>query len=109
MSDEVTETGGLTRRDALRAGAGAAGGLAFASGLLGNALDAMAAPAVVGAGPYGPLGSPDANGLRLPAGFTSRVIARSTVDIGPRPYNFHILPDGMGAYKTDDGGFILTS
>lgn len=109
MSDEVTEPTGLTRRDALRAGAGAAGGLAFAGGLLGNALDAMAAPAVVGAGPYGPLGSPDGNGLRLPDGFTSKVIARSTVDIGPRPYNFHILPDGMGAYKTDDGGFILVS
>ena len=69
MSEDVTESG-LTRRDALRAGAGAAGGLALAGGLLGRAIDAMGAPAVIGEGPYGPLGSPDANGLRLPAGFT---------------------------------------
>ncbi|MCB0829850.1 MAG: DUF839 domain-containing protein [Solirubrobacterales bacterium] len=69
----------------------------------------MGAPAVIGEGPYGSLGSPDANGLRLPAGFSSRVIARSGEDIGPRPYEFHILPDGMGAFRTKDGGFILTS
>lgn len=109
MAEEMTEGSNLTRRDALRVGAGAAGGLAFAGGLLGRAIDAMGAPAVIGAGPYGPLGSPDANGLRLPAGFKSRVIARSGTDIGPRPYNFHILPDGMGSYKAEDGGFILTS
>lgn len=109
MAEEVTERNGLTRRDALRAGAGAAGGIAFAGGLLGRAIDAMGAPAVIGDGPYGPLGSPDANGIRLPAGFSSRVIARTGTDIGPRPYNFHILPDGMGTYKTSDGGFILVS
>ena len=109
MAEEVTETGGLTRRDALRAGAGAAGGFALAGGLLGRAIDAMGAPAVIGEGPYGPLGSPDSNGLRLPEGFSSRVIARSNTDIGPRPYKFHALPDGVGAYKTNDGGFILVS
>lgn len=69
----------------------------------------MGAPAVVGEGPYGALGAPDANGLRLPAGFSSRVIARSGVDIGPRPYKFHALPDGMGSFKAKDGGFVLTS
>ena len=109
MSEDVTEESGLTRRDAIRAGAGAAGGFALAGGLLGRAIDAMGAPAVIGEGPYGPLGAPDANGLRLPAGFSSRVIARSGQGIGPRPYTFHILPDGMGAYKAKDGGFILTS
>lgn len=109
MSEELSDGTGLTRRDALRVGAAGAGGLALAGGMLGRAIDAMGAPAVIGAGPYGPLGAPDANGVRLPAGFTSRVIARSGTDIGPRPYNFHILPDAMGSYKTDDGGFILTS
>lgn len=109
MTDQELEVTGVTRRDALRVGAGAAGGVALAGGLLGRALDAMAAPAVVGEGPYGPLQAPDANGIRLPKGFTSRVIARTGTDIGPRPYNFHYLPDGMGTYKTNDGGFILVS
>lgn len=103
------EQSGVTRRDALRAGAGVAGGAALAGGLLGRALDAMAAPAEAGESPYGPLQAPDANGIRLPQGFSSRVIAQSGTKIGPRPYEFHVLPDGMGTYKTDDGGFILVS
>ena len=48
MSVEKDETDGLTRRDALRVGAGAAGSLAFFGGLLGPALSTMAAPAVPG-------------------------------------------------------------
>lgn len=104
------EAGGdLTRRDLVRAGVGTAAGVAVSGGLLSRALEAMAAPAVPGIGPYGPLGSPDGNGVRLPEGFTSRVIARTGEQIGPRPYTFHTLPDGMGTYRTDDGGFILVS
>ncbi len=109
MSVEKDETDGLTRRDALRVGAGAAGSLAFFGGLLGPALSTMAAPAVPGDGPYGPLNPPDANGMMLPEGFTSKVIARTGTNIGPRNYEFHGLPDGMGTYRTKDGGFILVS
>lgn len=100
---------GLTRRDALRASAGAAGGLAFAGGFLGRALDAMAAPAVIGVGPYGPLNPPDANGIMLPNGFSSKIIARTDQLIGKSNYKFHGLPDGMGTFRTSDGGFILVS
>lgn len=100
---------GLTRRDALRAGAGVAGGIALGGGLLGRALESLASPAVVGPGPYGPLRRPDANGVRLPKGFSSKVVARVGQEIGPRPYRFHQLPDGMGTFRTGDRGFILTS
>lgn len=109
VAEEIAGTDGLTRREALRAGAGAAGGIALAGGLFGRAMDAMAAPAVVGVGPYGPLQGPDANGVRLPAGFTSRAIARTDVVVGSSGKAFHVLPDGMGTFKTGDGGFILTS
>lgn len=107
LTDE--DEGVITRRDLVRVGVGSAAGAAVAGGLLSRALEAMAAPAVPGTGPYGPLGSPDANGVRLPAGFTSREIARTGREIGPRPYKFHALPDGMGTYRTKDGGFILVS
>jgi len=83
--------------------------VAFFGGLLGPALSTMAAPAVVGVGPYGPLNPPDANGVMLPNGFTSRVIARTDQVIGKSKYKFHALPDGMGTYRTSDGGFILVS
>lgn len=109
MGGESSVRDGLTRRDALRAGFGAAGGVALAGGLLGRGLDAMAAPAVPGAGPYGPLRAPDANGMRLPDGFTSKEIARTGKPLGKSGKPFHILPDGMGTFKTGDGGFILVS
>lgn len=58
----------------------------------------------------GPLGEPDANGLRLPAGFTSRVVAVS----GQPPvlggdYLWHSFPDGGATYATPDGGWVYTS
>ncbi|MGW0986628.1 alkaline phosphatase PhoX [Streptomyces sp. NPDC002486] len=69
---------------------------------------AYAAPAQPGTGPYGPLGSPDANGIRLPAGFTSRVIARSGQRVGTTSYTWHNAPDG-GACYADGSGWIYVS
>lgn len=55
----------------------------------------------------GPLGEPDDNGLRLPEGFTSRVVARS----GERPYAgspylWHTFPDGGAVFPQPDGGWV---
>nr|WP_202545425.1 alkaline phosphatase PhoX [Streptomyces sp. SID5606] len=69
---------------------------------------AYAAPAQPGSGPYGALGSPDANGLRLPAGFTSRVIARSGQKVAGTSYTWHSAPDG-GACYADGSGWIYVS
>ncbi|QNP63206.1 PhoX family protein [Streptomyces genisteinicus] len=69
---------------------------------------ASAAPAQPGAGPYGALGAADANGIRLPAGFTSRVIARSGQKVGSTSYTWHNAPDG-GACFADGTGWIYVS
>jgi secreted PhoX family phosphatase len=69
---------------------------------------AYAAPAQPGAGPYGPLGSPDANGIRLPSGFTSRVVARSGQTVPGTSYTWHNAPDG-GACYADGTGWIYVS
>ncbi|CAM5705703.1 MULTISPECIES: alkaline phosphatase PhoX [Streptomyces] len=69
---------------------------------------AYAAPAQPGTGPYGPLGSPDANGIRLPGGFTSRVIARSGQRVAGTSYTWHNAPDG-GACYADGTGWIYVS
>jgi uncharacterized protein len=66
---------------------------------------AYAAPTVGGAGPYGPLGEPDANGLLLPAGFTSRVIARSGEVVPGTAYVWPPFPDGAATYAAPDGGW----
>src|SRR5688572_30386572 len=47
----------------------------------------LALPAAHAAsGPYGPLQPADGNGIRLPPGFTSRVVARSGSRVGPTSY-----------------------
>ncbi|MEV0962238.1 alkaline phosphatase PhoX [Streptomyces sp. NPDC049910] len=69
---------------------------------------ASAAPAQPGPGPYGALGAADANGIRLPAGFTSRVIARSGQKVASTSYTWHNAPDG-GACFADGSGWIYVS
>ncbi|MFE2633431.1 alkaline phosphatase PhoX [Streptomyces scopuliridis] len=69
---------------------------------------AYAAPAQPGAGPYGALGTADANNIRLPAGFTSRVIARSGQQVPGTSYSWHNAPDG-GACYADGTGWIYVS
>jgi uncharacterized protein len=68
-----------------------------------------AAPAEPGAGPYGRLLPPDANGLRLPEGFRSRVIAKTGEEVGRTGFIWHDAPDGGACFPTDDGGWIYTS
>ena len=57
-----------------------------------------------------PLLPPDNNGLMLPSGFVSRIIARS----GVQPYInssyvWHDAPDGGATFSTHDGGWIYVS
>ena len=93
----------LTRRDLLRTGALAAGSLGLAPAFFRSAR----AGAEGAAGPYGPLQPPDANGLMLPQGFTSRVIARGNQVVLGTAYPFPPFPDGSATYPTSDGGWIL--
>lgn len=96
----------MRRRDFLRGSAVAAGAVGFSGALWGQA---WAAPAQPGPSPYGPLRSPDANGLALPAGFTSRVIARSGQKVGSTGYVWHGAPDGAAVFPTSSGGWIYVS
>ncbi len=57
----------------------------------------------------GPLGEPDANGLRLPEGFTSRVLATTGEVVAGTTYAWHVSPDGGAVFPQDDGGWIYTS
>ena len=58
---------------------------------------------------YGPLGAADANGLRLPNGFTSRVVATSGEFVEGTTYVWPIYPDGGATFTTDDGGWIYVA
>lgn len=58
----------------------------------------------------GPLQPADANGLMLPEGFSSRVVAVSgqPAALGSN-YVWHTFPDGGATYPTADGGWVYTS
>jgi secreted PhoX family phosphatase len=76
----------------------------------GNTLtpSAMAAPAQNGPSPYGALQPADANGVLLPSGFTSRIVARSGQQVASTGYTWHSAPDG-GAVFADGTGWIYVS
>lgn len=58
----------------------------------------------------GPLGPPDANGIRLPAGFSSRVVAQcGKAPTKSSAYLWHAFPDGGATFATRDGGWIYVS
>ena len=58
----------------------------------------------------GPLGPADENGVRLPEGFTSRIVAQNgTPPAAGKPYPWDIFPDGGATYETSDGGWIYVS
>jgi secreted PhoX family phosphatase len=62
---------------------------------------------VLGTGPYGPLSeTPDANGIRLPQDFASRVIARSGELVPGTAYSWHHVPDGAATFDAGDGAWI---
>lgn len=70
---------------------------------------ALAAPVQPGESPYGDLLQPDANGLQLPEGFSSRVVAVSLTPVVGTTHTWHAFPDGGACVPTDDGGWIYVS
>jgi secreted PhoX family phosphatase len=53
--------------------------------------------------------APDANGLILPEGFTSRVVAVANQPVEGTELAWHIFPDGGATFETDDGGYVYVS
>lgn len=72
--------------------------------ILGEARAAVATP-------YGPLGDPDpVTGMRLPPGFTSRILARSGEQVVEgSPYPWHWYPDGGATFAVPDGWVYVSN
>src|SRR5688572_5788594 len=104
MAAESART--IRRRDFLASGLVALGAAALGPGIWRHALANQTEP---GRSPYGPLQEPDANGLMLPEGFTSHVIAMAGLPVAGTTYVWHTFPDGGATYPTTDGGWIYVS
>lgn len=99
-----------SRREFLRqlfwsAGAvGSASWLAACGGSSGNSLPDRTRGRLAG---IGPLGEPDANNIRLPRGFTSRVVAvAGQFPAAGSPGIWHAFPDGSAVFPRPEGGWI---
>lgn len=61
----------------------------------------------------GPLLEPDLNNIRLPSGFSSRVVASSGSRVntisGRSDYRWHGAPDGGATFSAPDGGWVYVS
>jgi len=55
------------------------------------------------------LQAPDENGVALPRGFTSRIVARSSQTVAGTGYVWHNAPDGGACFDAGDGGWIYVS
>jgi len=59
---------------------------------------------------YGPLAaSPDENGLLLPAGFVSELVAVGGETVPGTSYRWHPFPDGGACFALDDGGWVYVN
>ncbi|MFE5485227.1 alkaline phosphatase PhoX [Streptomyces sp. NPDC056527] len=97
----------MERRSFLRGAVIGTSAAAFGGTLMRGA--AYAAPAQPGAGPYGALGAADANGILLPSGFSSRVIARSGQTVSGTSYTWHNAPDGGACYANGSGWIYVSN
>jgi len=95
----------MQRRTFLRTASVGAGAVAFSGALWQGA--ATAAGTAAGVSPYGPLGTPDANGVALPEGFRSRIVARSSLPVGG--ILWHPAPDGGACYPDGDGWIYVSN
>ena len=104
----------LSRRHFLRSTLVASGVLAIGPRLISRAFAGdppLPDPGLAAAADwhYGPLRPANADGLRLPPGFTSRIIARADDKVGGSDYTWHRAPDGGACFAADDGGWIYVS
>ena len=70
---------------------------------------ALGATAVIGESPYGAPGAPDANGVAVPTGFSTRLLATSGSVVAGTEYSWHGQPDGASCFADPDGGWVYVS
>ena len=107
-----------TRRDVIRGGLAALAALVAPTACVPEPEPDEDAPRVIPEPPalrsliplIGALGEPDADGVRLPPGFSIRVLARSDEPVLPgSDHRWHRWPDGGACFATEDGGWIYVS
>ena len=106
---------GLSRRELLRSGFVGMGLLGIGGGLSACGGSGGSPDGGGGSGGTGRLSfpalapTPDANGLLIPRGFSSRVIAQANQPVGSTGLRWHTDPDGSAVFAAPDGGWVYVS
>lgn len=112
MTQPLTFACGSASAGARRDGGAVGDGTAGSGGSVDGSAEAgrPAGPTRSRIGELGPLLPADENGLLLPEGFTSRVLARAgEPPVGSSSYLWHGHPDGGATFPAEDGGWIYVS
>ncbi|MGQ0845099.1 MAG: alkaline phosphatase PhoX [Sporichthyaceae bacterium] len=97
----------MERRTFVRVLAAVGGGAAVLGGSGWYEFTTREAPIAIG--PYGPLQDPDENGLMLPVGFSSRIVAESDNRVPGTEYTWHHAPDGGACFPAADGWIYVSN
>ncbi len=104
---------GSSRRAFLQQLFFSAGALTVGGGLLSGCGRSDDPSGVTGLGRFGnisPLGEPNELGIRVPDGFSTRIVAISNQQpVASSSYRWHIFPDGGGVMPKPDGGWYYIS
>lgn len=99
----------MRRREFIGLGVGGVAAVSLGAGFWDELFDsAESRPLRRGMG-YGPRRPPDENGVRLPEGFRSRIVARGEEPVPGTDYRWHLASDGMATFPEPGGGFVLVS
>ena len=83
--------------------------LALGSGFINVSVLAQPSSSAFDFSNIGPLQAPNKDGLCLPVGFTSRIVARSGELVADTNYAWHQSPDGGACFAAENGGWIYVS
>lgn len=106
----MTNPSNISRRKLLQVGTKGLAAMAIGPSLL-----SMSRPLKASLADIGELQAPDDQGIRLPVGFSSRLIASAGQRLQKdrwwrrTNYRWHTFPDGGATFATNDGGWIYVS
>jgi secreted PhoX family phosphatase len=99
----------MRRREFIGLGVGGVAAVSLGAAFWDDLFDSAASRPLRRGRGYGPRRAPDANGVRLPDGFRSRVVARGGEPVSGTGYRWHLASDGMATFPDGSGGFVLVS
>jgi uncharacterized protein len=99
----------MRRREFISLGVGSVAAVSLGAAFWSDLFDSAGGTTLFRGRGYGPRQPPDENGIRLPEGFSSRIVARGEEPVEGTGYEWHKASDGAAVFPLDVGGWVLVS